>query len=161
MAPSKVRILLDPLERRVVSAIEAACLQDFLASSHYNYVLSLRLKTQAVPAMEHFKATKVLGEGGFGQVLEVVKRDCGKVYAMKVMKKVELIDAYVGEDWKTLTLTEKQLHASMHHPLVVNLAYCFQNAGYLVLVMDACPGGDLSTFVLCDDVLTPAQVQSP
>ena len=35
--------------------------------------------------MSQFKATRVLGEGGFGQVLEVVKRDCGKRYAMKVM----------------------------------------------------------------------------
>ena len=27
---------------------------------------------------------RVLGEGGFGQVIEVVKRDCGVHYAMKV-----------------------------------------------------------------------------
>ena len=29
----------------------------------------------------------MLGEGGFGQVIEVVKRDCGVRYAMKVMMK--------------------------------------------------------------------------
>jgi len=32
----------------------------------------------------------------------------------------------------------------MHHPLVVNLAYAFQNSQFLVLLMDVCPGGDLS-----------------
>ena len=47
----------------------------------------------------------------------------------------------------------------MHHPLVVNLAYSFQNAGYLVLVMDACPGGDLSVFALTEERLNPTQVR--
>ena len=159
MAPSKLRKLFDRAEQAVVAAIEAACLQDFLSSSMYNYVLSLLLKTQVLPTIDHFKAVKVLGEGGFGQVLEVIKRDCGKVYAMKVMKKAELIAAFEGEDWREIVLLEKQLHASMRHPLVVNLAYSFQNSAYIVLVMDACPGGDLSVFALTEDRLTPLQVR--
>ena len=48
--------------------------------------MSTQMKEKKVPAMEHFMAERVLGEGGFGQVLEVVKRDCGKHYAMKVMR---------------------------------------------------------------------------
>ena len=159
MPPAKVRALFDEVEQAVIKAIEEACLQSFLASTHYNYVLSLILKTQVVPSIEQFKAIKVLGEGGFGQVLEVVKRDCGKVYAMKVMKKSEIMSAFAGEDWKEIVLLEKQLHASMHHPLVVNLAYSFQNAGYLVLVMDTCPGGDLSVFCIGNERLTPPQVR--
>jgi len=122
-------------------------------------VLSLLLKTQAIPSIDQFKAIKVLGEGGFGQVLEVVKRDCGKVYAMKVMKKSELICAFEGEDWREIVLLEKKLHSKMHHPLVVNLAYSFQNANYIVLVMDTCPGGDLSVFALTEEKLTPNQVR--
>jgi serine/threonine protein kinase len=148
------------VQQAVTGAREAACLAGFLASSQYNYVLSLLQKTLAVPSMEQFKAIKILGEGGFGQVLEVVKRDCGKVYAMKVMKKSELKGGFgQGADWREIVLLEKQLHAKMHHALVVNLAYSFQNAAYVVLVMDACPGGDLSVFALTDERLTPSQVR--
>ena len=34
---------------------------------------------------------KVLGEGSFGKVFRVKKRDTGKVYAMKSMSKKQLI----------------------------------------------------------------------
>ena len=68
-----------------VKSLEAECLGDFLKSTNYNYVLQLLAKQGVTPAMDHFKAVRVLGQGGFGQVLEVVKRDCGKRYAMKVM----------------------------------------------------------------------------
>ena len=157
--PHQVRTLFDAIESKVVTAIEAACLKDFLASSHYNYVLALVLKRQAIPGMEQFKATRVLGEGGFGQVLEVVKRDCGKHYAMKVMRKSELIQAFANEDWRQVVLLEQKLHSSMHHPLIVNLAYSFQNPAYVVLVMDSCPGGDLSVFALTDERLDASQVR--
>jgi len=159
MHPSDVRKLFDTSEAQVVETIERTCARDFLASSHYNYILALVLKCQVVPSMEQFKATRVLGEGGFGQVLEVVKRDCGKVYAMKVMRKVEIMSAFVNENWRQVVLLEQRLQASLHHPLLVNLAYSFQNVGYLVLVMDACPGGDLSTFALTEERLTPSQVR--
>ena len=84
MPSSAVRSIFDEAEAAVIRAIDSACLSDFLASSHYNYILALIMKQQHVPSMEQFKATRVLGEGGgFGQVLEVVKRDCGKLYAMR------------------------------------------------------------------------------
>ena len=34
--------------------------------------------------LDRYRLEAVLGEGGFGQVLEVIKRDCGRHYAMKV-----------------------------------------------------------------------------
>ena len=36
--------------------------------------------------------------------------------------------------------------ASLHHPLIVNLAYAFQSIAHLVLVMDLCEHDDLSRF---------------
>ena len=216
MHPSEVRTMFDEIERHLIGAIEEACLQDFLGSTHYNYVLNLVLKGQVIPSIEQFKVTRVLGQGGFGQVLEVVKRDCGKIYAMKVMprrvqcacagaappdrwvgmppfatshcpppspsehpgstvaracvrmcalapaqvmKKADLMGAFAAEDWREICLLEQTLHKSLHHPLIVNLAYSFQNAGYLVLVMDTCPGGDLAPFALTDEKLTPRQVR--
>lgn len=74
-----------------------------------------------------------------------MKRDCGKRYAMKVMKKSKLTKR-LGEDWEELVLTERRLQSKMHHPLLINVAYAFQNVSYLMIVMDLCPGGDLADF---------------
>ena len=114
MPSSAVRSIFDEAEAAVIRAIDSACLSDFLASSHYNYILALIMKQQHVPSMEQFKATRVLGEGGFGQVLEVVKRDCGKLYAMKVMKKAELMSAFVGEVSSRSTPAHTHAQSSPH-----------------------------------------------
>jgi len=158
MAATKLRHIFDVVAKVCLKNVELECLAGFLQSPHYHYVIALKCKENVVPAIEHFKALRVLGQGGFGQVIEVVKRDCGKRYAMKVMKKQELQQAF-SHEWKEVVLLERVLHADMHHPLVVNLAYAFQNAKFLVLVMDSCPGGDLSAFALTKERLTPSQVR--
>lgn len=43
-------------------------------------------------------------------------------------------------------MIERRLLAKLRHPLLVNLAYAFQTIDQLMLVMDACPNGDLSRF---------------
>ena len=72
------------------------CLRDFLASSHYSYINELRLKEATYLSVGYFQVTRMLGEGGFGLVLEVVKRDCGRRYAMKVRRqtKIDISMAY-------------------------------------------------------------------
>lgn len=160
LPPRELRRVFDVVAQVCVKSVEGGCLADFLVSPQYNYVLQLRAKETHVPAMEDFKAMRVLGQGGFGQVLEVVKRDSGKHYAMKVMRKATVQDAYAQEEWKEVVLLEKGLQAALHHALLVNLAYAFQNSAYLLLVMDACPGGDLSDFALRQSYrLSPAQVR--
>merc|ERR550514_2118049 len=118
------RRIFDSAQLAAVAAMEAQCYEPFLRSDHFSYILELKAKEGIVPGLPDFKLQRVLGQGGFGQVLEVVKRDCGKHYAMKIMKKRELISA-------------------------------FQDSEFLVLVMDACPGGDLSCFALTKERLTP------
>ena len=66
------RHLFDDAVASAVAHLETACLPSFLASVHYNYVLALKAKESAVLSMQHFKPLRVLGQGGFGQVLEVV-----------------------------------------------------------------------------------------
>ena len=83
----------------------------------------------------------------FLQVLEVVKRDCGKRYAMKVMHK-EAMRRQLGSSWRKKIWLEKDLMATLSHPMLVNLHYSFQNQEFLVLVMDLVSAGDLSEFVL-------------
>lgn len=98
----------------------------------------------------------MLGEGGFGQVIEVVKRDCGVRYAMKVMMK-ESMKQNLGSSWRKKIALEQHLLAILSHPFMVNLKYAFQNIEFLCLVMDLVPSGDLSEFVLTSKRLTAEQ----
>ena len=143
--PAEARHVFDGPMQAALHALEVQVLTPFVNSSHYEYILSLKVKESAPVTVEHFKVVRMLGEGAFGKVLEVVKRDCGKRYAMKVMKKSAMVDVF-GEDWEKLVMVEQKLMCSLHHPLLINLAYAFQNIKYLILVMDACHGGDLEPF---------------
>ena len=62
------------------------------------------------------------------------------------MKKTKIIDVFGTELWEAAILAERKISAKMHHPLLINLAYAFQNIDYLWLVMDICDSGDLSKF---------------
>ena len=141
-----IRHAFDSLETDVLDALEAHCLKGFMTSMYYEYVLALKMKEREKISFDHLRVVRSLGEGSFGQVVEVVKRDCGKHYALKVMDKQHMIDEQGDEAWQDPVLTERSLLASLHHPLMINLAYAFQNMRYLVFVMDVCYGGDLDDF---------------
>jgi len=152
------RRVFDEAQKMAVRAIEEHCYSSFLASEHFAYILELKAKEGIVPGLPDFKLIRVLGQGGFGQVLEVVKRDCGKHYAMKVMHK-EMMRRCLGSSWRKKIHLEKDLMACLQHPFLVNLSYAFQNTEFLVLVMDLVPAGDLSEFVLTKKRLTAEQVK--
>jgi len=142
----------------VLAALEAGCFDAFLGSSHYRYILELKAKENIVPTLDDFKVVRVLGEGGFGQVIDVIKRDCGVHYAMKVMQK-EVMKQNLGSSWRKKIASEQQIMSVLQHPFLVNLKYAFQNAEFLILVMDLVPSGDLSEFVLTKRRLRPEQVR--
>jgi len=55
---------------------------------------ALTVQTQAAPKMvkfADFEVIELIGEGSFGRVFKVKKRDTGRIYAMKSMKKSLLI----------------------------------------------------------------------
>jgi serine/threonine protein kinase len=138
--------------------LNATAFPRFLQSEHYGYVLEMRAKEQRIPGLADFRLVRVLGQGGFGQVLEVVKRDCGKRYAMKVMHK-EMMRRSLGSSWQRKIGLERDLLASLDHPFLVNLKYAFQNTEFLVLVMDLVRSNDLSEFVLGKRRLARPQVK--
>ena len=85
LSPSTLRHMYDVAAQMCLKTVESDSLAAFMASPHYKYVLALKAKEGHDLKMHDFKAVRLLGQGGFGQVIEVIKRDCGKHYAMKVM----------------------------------------------------------------------------
>jgi len=157
LTKSQGRQIFKPVQAVVLGTLEKDAFESFLGSSHYQYILELKDKEGHIPKLDDFKVIRVMGEGGFGQVIDVVKRDCGVHYAMKVMQK-ESMKQNLGSSWRKKIAMEQQLMAALEHPFMVNLKYAFQNPEFLILVMDLVTSGDLSEFVLTKKRLTPPQV---
>ena len=87
-----------------------------------------------------FRVLKQLGEGSFGRVFRVQKKDTQQHYAMKTMKKQTLI----SNGQIRYAVTEAQIMKELDHPYVLKLEHCFQTPDNLHMVMDLCPNGDLS-----------------
>jgi len=68
-----------------------------------------------------FDVIELIGEGSFGKVFRVIKRDTGKTYAMKSMKKSLLIQ----QNQIRYAVTEAQIMKQLDHPYVLKLIYCF------------------------------------
>jgi len=102
-----------------------------------------------------FDLLNVIGKGSFGKVLQVRKKDNGKVYAMKVLNKKNILENNELEH----TRTEKNILQKLIHPFLVNLNYCFQTADKLYFVMDFINGGELFYHLQKEHKFTPDRVR--
>jgi len=93
--------------------------------------------------LDDFELLAVLGRGGFGKVMQVRHKVDGEVYAMKILKKNELVKRRQVER----TQTERTILAAVKHPFIVCLHYAFQNQSKLYMVMDFVQGGDFFTLM--------------
>lgn len=84
-----------------------------------------QLKEDKFLSLDDFVVLRKVGNGAFGMVLEVVKRDCGRHYAMKLQKKV-LCQETFGDSWESVVSLEKQIMSTLDSPLLLHLAYAFQ-----------------------------------
>nr|CCA26378.1 RPS6 protein kinase putative [Albugo laibachii Nc14] len=89
--------------------------------------------------LDDFKLIKVIGKGSFGKVLLVRKLDSGFLYAMKVLRKENIIKRNQVEH----TRTERHVLGYVRHPFIVGMNYAFQTAEKLYFVLDYCAGGEL------------------
>ncbi|KAJ0408871.1 hypothetical protein ATCC90586_007969 [Pythium insidiosum] len=98
---------------------------------------SMRKKEKV--SLDDFIMIKVIGKGSFGKVLLVKKKDSGLVYAMKVLRKENIIKRNQVEH----TRTERHVLGYVRHPFIVGLNYAFQTDEKLYFVLDYCAGGEL------------------
>jgi len=97
--------------------------------------------------VEYFKQERVLGEGGFGKVRYVIKKDTQKGYAMKCMDKHAIVDKrhtnMVFKERSLLVDLSTPADAKDHCRFLTNLHFAFQDAHHVYLVMDLALGGTL------------------
>lgn len=109
----------------------------------------LRLKRSRL-GIEDFDSLKVIGRGAFGEVRLVQKQDTGHVYAMKILKKFDMLE----KEQVAHARAERDILAEAENQWVVKMYYSFQDTHYLYLVMEFLPGGDLMTMLMKKDTFT-------
>ncbi|KAL7391408.1 hypothetical protein ABVT39_008987 [Epinephelus coioides] len=107
--------------------------------------------------MDDFKYMSVLGRGHFGKVLLAEFKKTGRLYAIKALKKRDI----VTRDEVDSLMSEKRIFEMINasrHPFLVNLHGCFQTSDHVCFVMEYLPGGDLMIHIH-NNVFTEAQTR--
>jgi protein-serine/threonine kinase len=86
-----------------------------------------------------FTILEQLGEGSFGKVYKVIKKNSREVYAMKVLSKKFLSD----NNQLKYAISECKIMRTIRHPFILTLHYAFQTPKNLFIVLEYCPNGDL------------------
>lgn len=106
--------------------------------SNYN-----RLRRAKMDKSMFFKI-KTLGIGAFGEVCLTRKVDTGALYAMKTLRKKDVLNRNQVAHVKA----ERDILAEADNEWVVRLYYSFQDKDSLYFVMDYIPGGDMMSLLI-------------
>eukprot|EP01122_Echinamoeba_exundans_P011687 TRINITY_DN4732_c0_g3_i1.p1 TRINITY_DN4732_c0_g3~~TRINITY_DN4732_c0_g3_i1.p1 ORF type:complete len:721 (+),score=136.76 TRINITY_DN4732_c0_g3_i1:2428-4590(+) len=123
----------DKLERK--STAGKICLPEDVDTEDADIIDQLKLQRRGPGS---FEKIKLIGKGGVGRVYLVRLRDTGQLFAMKVLKKTEMIQ----RNKVKRVLTEREILATASHPFITTLYYSFQSQSRLYFIMDFCAGGE-------------------
>ncbi|XXG63359.1 hypothetical protein AAC387_Pa05g1570 [Persea americana] len=90
-------------------------------------------------SIDDFEIIKPISRGAFGRVFLAKKRTTGDLFAIKVLKKADMIRKNAVES----ILAERNILISVRNPFVVRFFYSFTCQENLYLVMEYLNGGDL------------------
>ncbi|XP_015037515.2 serine/threonine-protein kinase greatwall isoform X1 [Drosophila pseudoobscura] len=97
-----------------------------------------------LPTIKDFVIIKPISRGAFGKVfLGYKNNDSNKLYAIKVMRKSEMIN----KNMVSQVITERNALALSRSPFCVSLFYSLQSLSYVYLVMEYMVGGDLKSLL--------------
>lgn len=114
----------------------------------------LRLKRLKL-TYNDFTPIKVIGKGAFGEVRLVQKKDTGHIYAMKILRKKDML----LKEQVAHVRAERDILAEADHQWVVKMFYSFQDSRNLYLVMEFLPGGDMMTLLIKKDTFSEEMTQ--
>merc|ERR1711957_360273 len=92
-------------------------------------------------SLPDFTMSRTLGCGSFGRVKLATYKPDGKLYAVKFMKKHEIIKLKQVDHINN----EKRLMAQINFPFVVNMMGYFRDPQFIYIVMECVFGGELFT----------------
>ncbi|XP_072990778.1 probable serine/threonine protein kinase IREH1 [Typha latifolia] len=90
-------------------------------------------------SIDDFEIIKPISRGAFGRVFLAKKRTTGDLFAIKVLKKADMIRKNAVES----IIAERDILITVRNPFVVRFFYSFTSRENLYLVMEYLNGGDL------------------
>ncbi|XP_019746271.1 serine/threonine-protein kinase LATS1 isoform X2 [Hippocampus comes] len=111
-----------------------------LCQKESNYIRLKRAKMDKCM----FKRIKTLGIGAFGEVCLAMKEDTEALYAMKTLRKKDVLLRNQVAHVKA----ERDILAEADNEWVVRLYYSFQDRDNLYFVMEYIPGGDMMSLLI-------------
>ncbi|KAE9602471.1 putative protein kinase AGC-NDR family [Lupinus albus] len=109
----------------------------------------IRLKRHKI-CVDDFDLLTMIGRGAFGEVTLCREKKSGNIYAMKKLKKSEMLRRGQVEHVRA----ERNLLAEVASDCIVKLYYSFQDIEHLYLIMEYLPGGDIMTLLMREETLT-------
>ncbi|XP_054778373.1 uncharacterized protein LOC129286421 isoform X3 [Prosopis cineraria] len=100
--------------------------------------------------VDDFELLTMIGKGAFGEVRICREKTTGHVFAMKKLKKSEMLRRGQVEHVRA----ERNLLAEVDSNCIVKLYCSFQDDDYLYLIMEYLPGGDMMTLLMRKDILS-------
>lgn len=100
--------------------------------------------------VDDFELLTIIGRGAFGEVRLCREKNTGHVYAMKKLKKSEMLRRGQVEHVRA----ERNVLAEVDSDCIVKLYCSFQDEEFLYLIMEYLPGGDMMTLLMRKDTLT-------
>uniref|UniRef100_A0A3P9MJA5 protein kinase C n=1 Tax=Oryzias latipes TaxID=8090 RepID=A0A3P9MJA5_ORYLA len=120
-------------------------------------ILNLEESKKGPLSLQDFRLIAVLGRGHFGKVLLSEYKKTGTMYAIKALKKGDII----ARDEVDSLMCEKRIFEIVnmsHHPFLINLFACFQTSQHVCFVMEYTAGGDLMMHIHTDVFTEPRAV---
>jgi len=93
--------------------------------------------------LSDYEIKQTLGTGSFGRVKLARNKQNGKFYAIKILKKAEIIRLKQVDH----VLSENSILASISHPFLVYMEGFAQDERYIYLMLEFVPGGELFTYL--------------
>ncbi|KAI8325860.1 kinase-like protein, partial [Martensiomyces pterosporus] len=102
------------------------------------------LATPTVPSIHDFVLLKPISKGAYGSVFLAKKRTTGEYYAIKILKKADMI---AKNQISNVKAERAIMMAQTGSPFVVRLLFTFQSRTNLYLVMEYLNGGDCASLL--------------
>lgn len=93
--------------------------------------------------MDDYEILKPISKGAFGRVYLARQCETGELYAIKVMRKADLIRKNMVESARN----ERNILAMASNPFVIRFFFSFTSRENLYIVMEYAPGGDLASLL--------------
>nr|AAD25647.1 putative protein kinase [Arabidopsis thaliana] len=157
----QMKILQERKERR--SMLEQKLADADVSEEDQNNLLKFleKKETEYMRLQRHklgvadFDLLTMIGKGAFGEVRVCREKTTGQVYAMKKLKKAEMLRRGQVEHVRA----ERNLLAEVDSNYIVKLYCSFQDDDHLYLVMEYLPGGDMMTLLMRKDTLTEEEAK--